>query len=157
MTVTETEKKKDDSRYREFSHSDDYQKQMDERFARIEAQFSQIAQSLEKTVKGKGKTVKGKGKQVQNPQPSVSEACAQRLRSYMNDIQGSRGSRGSSSTGLMTEDEDLPLRPQRNQPKATTKTVYIKKIDCQINNTSIDQGNLLISKMLKLLELHYTY
>ena len=108
----------------------------------MEEQFLFMQQQLAKkgTGKGKGKGKGGKGKQVQQPQPSVSEACAQRLQAYVNDI-GAPSSR--SSTSLLTEDEDLPLRRRRNQAKtirATTKTVYIKRIDCQINNNSVDQG-----------------
>ena len=57
----------------------------------------------------------------------------------MNDL---RASSSTSSTGLLTEDDDMPLRPRKKQATTftTTKTVYIKKIDCQINNTSVDQG-----------------
>ena len=141
MTVTEKKEKKDDSRFREFTESDydSYIAQkLDERFSRIEQQFARIEQQFDK--KGKGR---GKGKKNQHPQPSVSEAREQRLRSYMNDI---RACPSTSSSGLFTEDEDLPLRPKRNQTTpalTTTKTVYIKKIDCQINNTSVDQGTFV--------------
>ncbi len=82
---------------------------------------------------------KPKGKKIQVPQPSTSQAANERMRSYLNDI---RGTPSNSSNSLFTDDEDLPLRPRRNQRQTatTTKTVYIKKLDCQINNTSVDQG-----------------
>ena len=125
MTVTEKKEKKDDMRFREFTESD-YEsyiaQKLDERFSRIEEQFARIEQQFDK--KGKGR---GKGKKILHPQPSVSEAREQRLRSYMNDI---RESPSASSSGLLTEDEAVPLRPRRNQTTTTalttTKTVYIK-------------------------------
>ena len=44
----------------------------------------------------------------------------------MNDL---RASSSTSSTGLLTEDDDMPLRPRKKQATTftTTKNVYIKK------------------------------
>jgi hypothetical protein len=119
--------------------------------ARMEEKFLNCF-SRQLNCRGKGR---GKGKKIQDLQPSVSEAASQRMQSYLNDI---RATPSTSSSGLFTDDEDLPLRPRRDQTTTrtttTTKTVYIKKIDCQINNNSIDQGTHLkiISKFIN--EMH---
>ncbi len=138
MTETERAEQNLDSRYREFTQSeleDYYEKKFHERMNQMEQRFLDCF-STHIDRKGKGR---GKGKKPQVPQPSVSEAANQRMASYLNDI---RATPSTSSRSLFTDDEDLPLRPRRNQTitATTTKTVYIKKIDCQINNTSIDQG-----------------
>ncbi len=143
MTVNEIEEiEKRDSRFQEFSYNEDYEKKieakMDERFAQLEARLGEIF--------GNNRKGRGKGKKVLSPQPSSSEAACERLKAYVKDIQGSRA---STSSSLFTDDEDLPLRPKRPRVRTTTKTVYIKKIDCLINNTSVDQGIYLFHLMLK--------
>jgi hypothetical protein len=111
---------------------------MNQMEARMEEKFLNCF-TRQLNTKGKGR---GKGKNLQVPQPSVSEAATQRMTSYLNDIRAT-----PSTSSMFTDDEDLPLRPRRNQTTTrtttTTKTVFIKKIDCQINNTSIDQGIFL--------------
>ncbi len=138
--MNESEDIETNSRFHEFAQNEEYEKKieakMDERFARLEARLGEI---FGKNGKGRGK---GKGKRVMSPQPSTSELGRQRLKSYLKDIEGSRA---STSSTLFTDDEDLPLRPKRQRVRTTTKTVYIKKIDCLINNTSVDQGIYLFT------------
>lgn len=144
MTETERVEQNQDSRFREFTQSeleDYYEKKFHERMNEMEARMEEKFLNCFSTHLGRKGKGKGKGKKPQVPQPSVSEAANQRMASYLNDI---RATPSTSSRSLFTDDEDLPLRPRRNQTTTrtttTTKTVYIKKIDCQINNTSIDQG-----------------
>ena len=134
MTVTQNELSKD--RFIQFPASDiEFERRFDERFSRMEEQFAIIASQI-------GKKSQGKGKKIQKPQPSTSAAAAaSRLRSYMNEIGAVGSSRASSD--LMTDDEDRPLRSRPLQNQLTTeKTIYIKKIECFLNNTPIDQGML---------------
>ena len=133
MTVSQNETRND--RFHQFPDSGvDFEKRLDERFSRIEEQFALIASQI-------GKKSQCKGKRLQKPQPSSSAAAASRLRSYMHDLTAASTSRASSE--IFTEDEDRPLRPRSSQNQtSTTKTIFIQKIDCFINNTPIDQGML---------------
>jgi len=134
VTVTQDEVRND--RFIQFPPNDiDFQRRLDERFSRMEEQFALIASQL-------GKKSQGKGKKIQKPQPSTSGAAASRLRSYMHEI----GASSRASSDLFTDDEDRPLRPRPLQNQLTTeKTIYIKKIECFLNNTPIDQGMLIQS------------
>ena len=134
MTVTQNELSKD--RFIQFPASDiEFERRFDERFSRMEEQFAIIASQI-------GKKSQGKGKKIQKPQPSTSGAAASRLRSYMHEIGAVPSSRASSD--LFTDDEDRPLRPRPSQNQLTIeKTIYIKKIECFLNNTPIDQGMLI--------------
>ena len=133
MTVTQDETRNE--RFHQFPDSDaDFEKRLDDRFSRIEEQFALIASQM-------GKKSQCKGKRLQKPQPSSSAAASSRLRSYMHDIAAASTSRASSD--LFTDDDDRPLRPRPSQNQsATTKTIFIQKIDCFLNNTPIDQGML---------------
>ncbi len=147
VEVTETLETDENTRFREFSNSECesyYAKMFEERMSEMESRMEQKFLSCfeqQFLKKNKGNV---KGKKIQAPQPSCSQAAAQRMTSYLNDIRSS----STSTSSRFTEDEDAPLRPRRNQTRTrtttTTKTVYIKKLDCQINNTPIDQGTCVL-------------
>lgn len=110
---------------RNFESDQNLERLVEDRFSRLEKHFSSLLATLGASKKGKGKGKKSKktSEEVES-EPCTSAEAQRRLRSY---IDGSVASDIPSS--LFTEDLPTDLE----------KTIYIKRIDCQLNSNSLDQ------------------
>ena len=104
------------------------EKLVDEKFSRLERQFSSFLAVLQQSkVKGKGR---GKKSKPPEPQPSTSQEAAARLEGFVDGCTPPQNPSSSyADSDLFTED----------LPQKTFKTIYIKKLDCQLNSNSLDQ------------------
>ena len=104
---------------------------VDNRFLRLEKQFQNFLSSLGQSQPPKTSR-KGKAKKTKEcePEQTTSQAANERLRSFMEGNSSTRPSTSSDADSIFTE--DILTDP-------TYKTIYIKKIDCQLNSNSLDQ------------------
>ncbi len=129
------------------------QRMMTDKFLNMEKQISDLKELLQvqkATKKGKGKGKKSQNQTSQLPLSEIQSTSAEsqaRLEAYIQSTSNQtnyrqEGLRTSHSdtrrredveSSLMTEDQ---VRPN----VGVKKTVYLKRIDCQLNTNSIDQG-----------------
>jgi hypothetical protein len=132
-----------------FENETDLEKKFENRLDLFEQKmvnlFSVFAgkQVTQPTNKGKGR---GKGKKKCDETGSNSDSAINRINEFIDQSAGTSQSATSSRTSTRSKnrrdlDIESDLFTEDNGPvfpKATKKTIYIKKVDCQLNSNSID-------------------
>ena len=101
---------------------------VDERFLRLEKQFT----SLIASIGGQLSKGKGRGKKSKLPEQSTCQEARDRLANFID-------SASASTSRSQPQDLDSDVFTEDIVVEKTYKTIYIKKIDCQLNSNSIDQ------------------
>jgi hypothetical protein len=125
------------------------EKKIDDRMDRFERKmfdlFSVLTekQVIQPTNKGKGR---GKGKKKCDDAASNSDSAINRINEFINQsVETSAGASSSRASTRSKNQRDLDIESDLFTedagpvlPKATKKTIFIQKVDCQLNSTSID-------------------
>lgn len=113
------------------------EKLVDERFSRLEEQFTSLIASFGKKQeqllkkKGRGKKTVSSSPSA-SPEPSTSQQATERLQSFIEESSRERN-RALDDIDSDAFTDDLSVADK------TYKTIYIKKVDCQLNSNSLDQ------------------
>lgn len=107
---------------------------VDDRFMRLEKQFTSLIAAIgapSLSLKGKGR-----GKKSKLPEQCTSQEARARLNDF---IDGSVTSNTRSRGQQPDVESDIFTEDNSTIQQKTFKTIYIKKIDCQLNSNSLDQ------------------
>ena len=134
------ETKRDDIFFVDETNSSHLEKRMDERFSQFESRIISLLGSTRGRGKGKGRGKRSNPNQ-DYPEQSTSAEATERLNQFVESVRSLSSGKGTTrslrrkdvdiESSLFTEDLDDPVK--------VTKTIYIKKIDCQLNTNSLDQ------------------
>jgi hypothetical protein len=133
------EQKQDEIYFVDETNSSHLEKRMEERFSQFENRIISMLGANRAKGRGKGR---GKKSNPNPPEQSTSAEASERLNQFVDTL--STSSARGSTRSLRRKDADIESSIftedlQTDAAPKAMKTIYIKKIDCQLNTNSLDQ------------------